>query len=62
LSTALNLLSVLSNKVYGSAGVDLYREKRKKWEREKELCPFSRRYVGAITAAFCAFELQLYLA
>jgi len=29
LSTALNLLSVLSNKVYGS-GVDLYREKGRK--------------------------------
>jgi len=35
LSTALNLLPVLSNKVYGSAGVDLYREKEER-EREKE--------------------------
>lgn len=31
LSTALNLPSVLSNKVYGSAGVDLYREKGRKY-------------------------------
>lgn len=61
LSTALNLLSVLSNKVYGSAGVDLYRGKRKKRRgRGKEPCAHD--YVateGAIAAAFRAFELQL---
>jgi len=46
LSTALNLLPVLSNKVYGSAGVDLYREKRRN-ARERSNCvrAGSRSYV-----------------
>lgn len=57
LSTALNLLPVLSNKVYGSAGVDLYREKKGTNARERNSCVRARSrslYVvaGAIVAAF----------
>lgn len=57
LSTALNLLPVLSNKVYGSAGVDLYREKKGRNARERSSCVRARSrslYVvaGAIVAAF----------